>query len=121
MTPLRCHSCLLVSSVVVCQRYYSLQKWIIAEFDIFVGFHCSAGVFSELLPGMNSAPVGSFPELSLGFFENLVGGLLILPDQVVCSAVLLVICALLLAGALGKGLLPFSCYIEPCSCVWNFE
>jgi hypothetical protein len=26
MTPWRCHSCLLVSSVVVCQRYYSLQR-----------------------------------------------------------------------------------------------
>jgi hypothetical protein len=26
MTPRRCHSCLLVSSVVVCQRYYSLHK-----------------------------------------------------------------------------------------------
>jgi hypothetical protein len=25
MTPWRCHSCLLVSSVVVCQQYYSLQ------------------------------------------------------------------------------------------------
>jgi hypothetical protein len=25
MTPWRCHSCLLVSSVVVCQRYYSLH------------------------------------------------------------------------------------------------
>jgi hypothetical protein len=25
MTAWRCHSCLLVSSVVVCQRYYSLQ------------------------------------------------------------------------------------------------
>jgi hypothetical protein len=59
---------------------------------------------------MNSAPVGSFPKFSSGFSENLVGGLLILPDRVVCSAVLLVFCALLLAGALGKGLLPFSCY-----------
>jgi hypothetical protein len=26
MTPWRCHSCLLVSSVVVCQRYYSLHE-----------------------------------------------------------------------------------------------
>jgi hypothetical protein len=65
---------------------------------------------SELLPGINSAPVGSFPKFSSGFSENLVGGLLILPDRGVCSAVLLVICALLLAGAIGKGLLPFSCY-----------
>jgi hypothetical protein len=64
---------------------------------------------SELLPGMNSAPVGSFHKFSLRFSENLVGGLLVLPDRVVCSAVLLVICALLLACALGKGLLPFSC------------
>jgi hypothetical protein len=45
---------------------------------------------------MNSAPVGSFPKFSSGFSENLVGGLLILPDRVVCSAVLLVFCALLL-------------------------
>jgi hypothetical protein len=65
---------------------------------------------SELLPGMNSPPVGSFPIFSLGFSEHLVGGLLILPDRVVCSAVLLVIWALLLADALGKGLLPVSCY-----------
>jgi hypothetical protein len=66
----------------------------------------------ELLPGMNSAPVGSIPKFSLGFSEYLVGGLLILPDRVVCSAVLLVVRALLLAGALGKGLLPFSCYYQ---------
>jgi hypothetical protein len=65
---------------------------------------------SELLPGINYAPVGSFPKISAGFSENLVEGLLILPDRVVCSAVLLVVRALLLAGALGKGLLPFSCY-----------
>jgi hypothetical protein len=65
---------------------------------------------SELLPGMDSAPVGSFPKFSSGFSENLVGGLLILPDRVVCSAVLLVVRALLLACALGKGLLAFSCY-----------
>jgi hypothetical protein len=65
---------------------------------------------SELLPGINFAPVGSFPKFSSEFSENLVGGLLILPDRVVCSAVFLVICALLLAGGLGKRLLPFSCY-----------
>jgi hypothetical protein len=86
------------------------KEWFTAEFDVFSDSSVPLVSSSELLPGMNSAPVGSFPKFSSGFSENLVGGLLILPDRVVCSAVLLVVFALLLAGALGKGLLPFSCY-----------
>jgi hypothetical protein len=65
---------------------------------------------SELLPGMNSAPVGFFRKFSSGFPGNHVWGLLVPPDRVVCSAVLLVVRALLVVSALGKGLLPFSCY-----------
>jgi hypothetical protein len=64
---------------------------------------------SELLPGMNSAAVGSFPKFYFGFSENLIGCLHILPDPIVCSAVLSMGGALLLASAPREGLLPFSC------------
>jgi hypothetical protein len=73
MSSIRSWMCLICS---ICLVRNGLLPSLISSSDSSVPLVSS----SELLPGINSAPVGFFPKFSLGFSENLVGGLLILPD-----------------------------------------
>jgi hypothetical protein len=71
MTPWRCHSCLLVSSVVVFQRYYSLHSLnqrcyyllqdaerCVSSAEVTLGLHFSIGILE--LKNSGSHIVGDF-------------------------------------------------------------
>jgi hypothetical protein len=67
MTPWRCHSCLLVSSVVVCQQYYSLQISLVKRNKLtqqklepmkVVATHSGGRALElDIPPGLHKAPV----------------------------------------------------------------